>query len=186
MQNMESLWISQIRDDGDSIALSKLVDKYRPMIDNMKKQYFIISYDRDDWYQEAFDICHQTCKIFDASSGSKFGSFYKMKFGHRIIDLIRRENAEKRKINGITESIDTIDQSALTTPSHIQSIEYTDHIMNAAARMSRKELITLRYMLGDVTSQEACELTGCDNKALLAITYKCKRKIKDQCDENLS
>ena len=65
MYSLESLWIEQVRTNRDSPALDKLVKKYHPMIDNLAKHYYIVGFDREDWYQEAFIICYETCQIFD-------------------------------------------------------------------------------------------------------------------------
>ncbi|CAJ1196778.1 RNA polymerase sigma factor SigI [Companilactobacillus paralimentarius] len=183
MSNLEALWIEQVRDARDSTALFNLVDRYNPMIDNMLSQYYVRSYERSDWYQEASVICQESCDLFDGSTGSKFGSFFKMKFKHRVIDLIRYENAAKRKANNFTEPIHDVEEARLTTPSHIETIEYLDHIQRAAKEMTRKELIGLRFSLGKLSLKEACRLAGCDHKGLLIITYRCKKKIKEHCDE---
>jgi Sigma-70 region 2. len=97
MVTKESLWIRLVKENDDSHALEKLVKRYRPMIDNMYLQYYIVGYDRNDWYQEAFLVCYQTCVLYDGQAGSKFGSFFKMKFKNHVIDIIRRENAVKRR-----------------------------------------------------------------------------------------
>jgi hypothetical protein len=52
MVTKESLWIRLVKENDDSHALEKLVKRYRPMIDNMYLQYYIVGYDRNDWYQE--------------------------------------------------------------------------------------------------------------------------------------
>ncbi|WP_338216919.1 sigma-70 family RNA polymerase sigma factor [Companilactobacillus muriivasis] len=186
MLSEESLLIEQVRNDRNSPALVLLVNKYRPMIDNLAKQYFITSYERDDWYQEAYFTCFQSCQLFDGSTGSKFGSFFKMKFTHCIIDLIRYENANKRKVNGLTESLDEIDQSKMTTPSHKNAVEDFDNIRIATTAMNLRELIALRYVYGRTRLDDACLQADCDAKALKAAAQRCKRKIKEQHDNHLS
>lgn len=182
MENSETLWIEQLRDFGDSEALAKLIMKYRPMIDNTIRQYFVSSYDRDDWYQEARIVCHDSCIKFDGSQGSKFGSFFKMKFKHRVIDLVRYSNSAKRKINGMTESLDDIDESHMIMQSPKDSIEYCDHIQQVMLGMTLKELTALQYTLGKFSIEEACDLAKVDRRSLLIITYRCKKMIKKKSD----
>lgn len=179
MEHKETLWIEQVRDFRDSIALENLVTKYRPMIDNTIRQYFVSGYDRDDWYQEARVICHESCKKFDGSRGSKFGSFFKMKFKHRVIDLVRCNSSAKRKINSMTESLDNMEDVHITMPGPKDSVEYCDHIRQVASQMTYKELIALEYSLGKLSLKEACFLAEVDRRKLLIITYRCKKMIKE-------
>lgn len=183
---MEALWIERVRDNEDSMALDELVKRYQPMIENMQSQYFVTGFDRDDWYQEALIVCYQTCKLFDGTTGSKFGSFYKMKFKHRMIDLIRRENAAKRKINSLTEPLEVSDQTQLTIPSHKLLVELSDHIERVASEMNQMELVGLKFVLGHLSIEEACRQAKCDSKKMRRIITNCKKKLWGFDDLELS
>lgn len=174
---MESNLISQIRDNKDSVALDKLVRRYQPMIDNMASQYFVNGFDRDDWYQEAFLVCYQTCKLFDGSTGSKFGSFYKMKFKHHIIDLIRHENAVKRKINSLVEPLEIGDQNRLTAPSHKKVVELQDHIEQAIRRLKGIDVYAMQAIFGMISIDEGCKRAKCNRRQFQRSLYRCRMLI---------
>lgn len=182
----EAVWIEQVRSNHDSNALSCLINKYRPMIDNMRAHYYIKSLDRNDWYQEAFWICYQTCNLFDGTTGSKFGSFFKMKFKHRVIDIIRKENSQKRKLNNIAEPLEKIDTKRLTIPSHRNQIELFDTLNYLAKKMTKTEIVALRYAMGHLSLRQACEQAQTDERQIRQAVYSCHRKIKKARELDLS
>lgn len=182
----ELLLVEEVKRNDDSEALAKLVEKYHPMIDNLASEYFITSFDRDDWYQEAFITCFDACKIFDGSTGSKFGSFFKMKFKHHVIDLIRYENATKRKVNGMTESLDEVDQSTMVSLSQKNMIEFVEQVRKAAGKMNHSELVALRFTFGNLNLDEACKQAKCSDKSLRSAASKCKKKIQKANEKDLS
>lgn len=177
----ENQWIELIREKDDSIALDRLVRRYRPMIDNMYIKYFIDGYDRNDWYQEAFLVCYQTCKLFDGNSASKFGSFFKLKFQNHIIDIIRRENAIKRKANQGTESYDKLlDKGKFDdkVAEDNDSIDVSNQLEKIITKMSGIELVAFQFLLGKVSLHEACTEARCDIKQIVQAANRCKKKIK--------
>jgi len=186
----EQLWIELVKNNKDSVALDNLVRRYRPMIDNMYIQYYISGFDRNDWYQEAALVCYQTCNLYNGTSGSKFGSFFKLKFKNRIIDIIRRENALKRKANNNAESLEYLranDEIIELVSGHSQSVETSELIKNVLQEMSYLELVAFQYLLGKNSAEKICQELNCDFKKLMIIVRRCKLKISTQnFDLNLS
>lgn len=178
---MEPLWIERIRTIGDSPALGKLVEQYHPMIDNLARHYYIVGFDRDDWYQEAFITCFETCRIFDGASGSKFGSFFKMRFERRIIDLVRRENASKRKINGMTEPLE-VHPNQQPVDGHNYLVEEKDKIESIAEKLSALELTALQFIFGKITMDQACTKESCTPQKIKSAIYRIKYLIT-KCDD---
>ncbi|HIY92105.1 sigma-70 family RNA polymerase sigma factor [Companilactobacillus sp. HBUAS56275] len=177
----ENQWIELIKEHDDSIALDRLVRRYRPMIDNMYTSYFIEGYDRNDWYQEAFLVCYQTCKLFDGNSGSKFGSFFKLKFQNHIIDIIRRENAVKRKANHGTESYDELLDNGKFDDKIAENndcVDMTNELEKIMTRMSNIELVAFQFLLGKLSMYDACLKARCNMKQIIQATNRCKKKIK--------
>ncbi|WP_119317398.1 sigma-70 family RNA polymerase sigma factor [Companilactobacillus formosensis] len=185
MYSLESLWIEQVRTNRDSPALDKLVKKYHPMIDNLAKHYYIVGFDREDWYQEAFITCYETCQIFDGTSGSRFGSFFKMKFERRVIDLIRRENASKRKINGMTEPLE-VHPNQQPIDGHRYLIEVKDQVEILTKSMSKLELTAMQFILGKITMEQACKKESCTPKKIQNAIYRLKYLILKRDDTDLS
>lgn len=181
--NIENRLISLVRENGDSEALQKLIRKYQPMIDNMFKMYWISGYDRNDWYQESYIVCYETCLKFDDSQGSKFANFFKMRFNNHIISLIRAQSAVKRQANNEVcsfEEILAVDNNLLDF-LHKPTPKMTDLIDNfeiLIKELSDMELAAFQVIMGQITVEQACEKLSCSDRQLLRASSRCKTKIK--------
>ena len=176
----ETELIRLIREDGDSDALQLLVQRYQPMIENFYHQYHISLYDRSDWDQIGYIVCHETCHIFNGSSGSKFGSFFKLRFKNHIIDTIRRQATNKRQANHLAQSYEMIIPTELPAKlireyGHLENT--TDYIKSIIADFSRLELQALRFMLGEIDLQAACALSNCTEEQLKRAGNRCQAKF---------
>ncbi|WP_164509443.1 sigma-70 family RNA polymerase sigma factor [Companilactobacillus jidongensis] len=182
MNNLELALIKLVKEDANSIALESLVERYRPMIDNMYFQYKIGLYDQNDWYQEALIVCYATCKIFDGASGSKFGSFFKLKFKNHIIDIVRRENTVKRQANQLACSYEQviIDESPNEfIKNYVHLLDTSSYLEQAVEDLSKLELIALQFLLGELKIHIACELAMCDTRQLHRAANRCRLKIME-------
>lgn len=161
-------------------ALESLVDRYKPMIDNMYFQYKIGIFDRNDWYQEALLVCYSTCQIFDGASGSKFGSFFKLKFKNHIIDIVRSENTFKRQANQLACSYELImdgDNPAEFIQNYVHLLNTSKHLEEAISELSSLELIALQFLLGEIKMKIACEIGSCNSKQLNRAVNRCRMKM---------
>lgn len=183
MKATEANLVKRVKIENDSEALEILVRRYRPMVDNLFQQYHINGYDRDDWYQEAFIICHQTCLLYNGDSGSKFGSFFKMRFKNHIIDIIRKENTFKRQANQIAGSLDMelIDKTPeeFVSDHQIKMSDIMNDIDKCIDSLSRLEAIALLFLLGELSLELACLYGRCDSKRILRAVDRCKIKFRN-------
>ncbi|WP_334329042.1 sigma-70 family RNA polymerase sigma factor [Companilactobacillus sp. HBUAS59699] len=180
MNNVELALINLVKEDANSLALESLVERYRPMIDNLYFQYKIGLYDKNDWYQEALIVCYATCQIFDGTSGSKFGSFYKLKFKNHIIDIVRRENTVKRQANQLAcsyEQIITDENPTEFVKNHAHLLDTSSHLQQAVQELSKLELIALQFLLGEIKIHIACEMAMCDVRQIHRAASRCKDKF---------
>ncbi|MQS44841.1 sigma-70 family RNA polymerase sigma factor [Companilactobacillus mishanensis] len=177
--------IQLVRENDDSAALQSLMKKYRPIVDNFYKIYWIEGYDRNDWYQEAYIVCHQTCKIYDGDHGSKFANFFKMRFNNHIVSIIRAQRAIKRRANSETQSFESIMEKNenmfefLTRPAP-KMLDIVTHVETIISELSDLELIAFRVILGETTVEDACLRQQCDIGKLLRASSRCKNKIRRQ------
>ncbi|WP_125761723.1 hypothetical protein [Companilactobacillus hulinensis] len=179
MNSFEIELIRLVKEKNDT-ALESLVDRYRPMIDNLYFQYKIGLYDRNDWYQEALMVCYATCLIFDGASGSKFGSFFKLKFKNHIIDIVRRENTFKRQANQFACSYEKIiadDNSTEFIQNYVHLLDTSSYLEEAISDLSKLELVALQFLLGELKLQIACDIGGCNSKQLNRAANRCRMKI---------
>lgn len=91
---------------GDTDALLLLSKRYVPVAHKLQRQYFIRSYDADDWAQEALIMMHHAAQQYDHRQACSFGAFYRLLLNNRIIDLIRRTQAQKRQPDQEVLSLD--------------------------------------------------------------------------------
>ncbi|MGR3741365.1 hypothetical protein [Companilactobacillus sp. DQM5] len=99
--------VNLVKYQNSSEALKKLFNKFLPITEGIISMYYIRNFDRNDWIQEAYIVCHETCFRFNGEQGSKFGNFYKMRLANHAKSLLRRELALKRKINKEASSFET-------------------------------------------------------------------------------
>ncbi|AUI72682.1 hypothetical protein COSHB9_15250 [Companilactobacillus alimentarius] len=122
-------------------------------------------------------------QVYNGKNGSKFGSFFKLKFQNHIIDIIRRENAIKRKANHCPESYDNLASNGKLNDRIVDDSEDAVDISNQfekiMAKMSCLELIAFQFLLGKITKEDACESAKCDMKQILRAVRRCKNKLKN-------
>lgn len=159
----ELRWIDQVKQDKCSWCLECLFNKYRPLVENLRQIYHLQLFDRDDWYQEALLVCYETCLIFNADRGSKFGSFYKLRLQNRIANLIRQQLAFKRRSNVAALSFEhllDLDPDLegwlrpAISPLYIEEIVETKRYVQ---QLSPVELQSLRIVLGQCSLEQAAQ-----------------------------
>lgn len=88
--------IRRVKEEQDMEALHELVERYRPLINGAKLNFFIRNFDHDDWEQEALIMCYQSCCTYDEKRANSFGAYYRTKFYNHLRSLLRYELAQKR------------------------------------------------------------------------------------------
>ncbi|HIW71096.1 MAG TPA: sigma-70 family RNA polymerase sigma factor [Candidatus Levilactobacillus faecigallinarum] len=88
--------IQQAQESPDSPALEMLFERYRPVVYRLQRHYYLPGHDADDWDQEGRLVLHTVVQQFQQSRSRNFGAFYRLNLTHRIIDLIRHSQAQKR------------------------------------------------------------------------------------------
>lgn len=183
MNKTEASLILRVRNENDSNSLQKLIKRYRPMIESLFQQYYIHGYDRNDWYQEAFIVFHETCVIFNGDNGSQFGSFFKMRFKNHIIDIVRRENTYKRQANQNAHSFEVYlveNHQAFVSNHHTKMVDLVNGLEDYFNDLSHREILAIRYLLGQIELSEACKRANCTEEQMIRAISRCKTKIKDR------
>lgn len=93
--NAEELSLIQ-RARTESQAFATLFNQYLPLVLKTVKAYYIRDFAYDDWLQEARIAMLNAVRRYDGSSGSRFGSFYRMVLVSHINSLLRNRLAQKR------------------------------------------------------------------------------------------
>ena len=64
MERMDEVYlIRRVKEEQDTIALRELVNRYRPLINGAKLNFYLRNFDQDDWEQEALSMTKKGQKI---------------------------------------------------------------------------------------------------------------------------
>ncbi|WP_172188987.1 sigma-70 family RNA polymerase sigma factor [Lentilactobacillus kribbianus] len=171
----------QLVAEGDSLALKQLFLMYQPVVNSLRSQFFIIGFDKDDWYQEARLVLFHSAQRFNPTKQVTFGSFYKRNLRNRIIDLIRATQAQKRAPKEAIASLEAhpdyyddlvIDKNSVspeaTTVLH-------DSLNMAYRRFSPLEQQAFLAMLSQTNVSP-------QSRAVVNAFERCKHKYRDSID----
>jgi len=162
----------------DSDALEILFKTYLPMIYHTYAPYYIRLFEHEDWLQEARLVCFETCQRYDCHCGKSFGGFYKLRFQHHIDNLLRKELAQKRRIDHqallcaqCPEKRAVGENSAAYYQSQTMLMAYLEHL-------SPFELMSFRVLSGTLAIDQACQQFDCTLAQLERGQSRCRTKLK--------
>ncbi|MCH4172125.1 MAG: sigma-70 family RNA polymerase sigma factor [Lactobacillus sp.] len=169
---------------GSSDALERLVNKYRPLIFNIINRYHLHLYDPDDWMQEARLECLLTCRKFDPTAGSRFGSFYKLRFQNHIHSKLRKQFAKKRQtdfhctpLEKLTSKDQELRQKGLVFLSRNPAVVLAD-FRAFCAGLSPVESQALLYIMGQKTPSEIWKSHRINLMSLKNAQQRVRQKLK--------
>ncbi len=81
---------------GDQSAINEIFFNYKALIRAVANKFFLMGGDKDDLLQEGMLGLYFAINDYDESKGS-FPSFVKLCVVRRIIDAVKRDNADKNK-----------------------------------------------------------------------------------------
>ena len=166
--------IRRVKEKQDMKALHELLDRYRPLINGAKMNFFIRNFDNDDWEQEALIMCYQSCCTYDEDRADNFGAYYRTKFYNHLRSLLRYELAQKRTAFTKSISYDNVVQKNLIKE------EVEEMYQKFIKKLSDKEVIALKVFLGELTIEEASQKTKYSRYQLLQAKARCKAKMQKE------
>ena len=166
--------IRRVKEKQDMKALHELLDRYRPLINGAKMNFFIRNFDNDDWEQEALIMCYQSCCTYDEDRADNFGAYYRTKFYNHLRSLLRYELAQKRTAFTKSISYDNVVQKNLIKE------EVEEMYQKFIKKLSDKEVIALKVFLGELTIEEASQKTKYSRYQLLQAKARCKAKMRKE------
>ena len=86
--------ISQIK-SGDEQAICFLLNKYKDLVDNKVRKYFIIGAEKDDITQEGMIGLYKAIKDFDNTKQNTFKTFANLCVERQLITAIKSSNRQK-------------------------------------------------------------------------------------------
>lgn len=169
--------ISGVLND-DSQALENLFKTYLPMVYHTYGPYYLRLFDQDDWLQEARIVCYETCQCFDCQCDKSFGSFYKLRFQHHIHNLLRKELAQKRRIDQQAVLFDTCPEKDAPGADVLAYCQTKNSLEHYLEQLSRFELVSFQVLTGRLTAEQACQQLDCTLIQLKRGQSRCQTKLK--------
>ncbi|WEV70524.1 sigma-70 family RNA polymerase sigma factor [Lactobacillus sp. ESL0785] len=179
-EKIEKELIEQIKLGNDE-ALRQLCCYYQPLINNLERQYFIRSYDRQDWQQDAMIICYETALNYDSARG-KFGSYFKTRLTNHIKTLLRYEMAYRRRALAQSISLEAAVESGLSSLHQplTQAIEIplSEKFAELLTQLSDLEIKALLIILGKWSQEEALKKLKIEQITLIRARSRLMQKMR--------
>ncbi|QNQ81403.1 sigma-70 family RNA polymerase sigma factor [Lactobacillus sp. PV034] len=162
--------------------LRELMQRYMPLVNSIKKRYYIRHYDSDDWDQDAMMICYETCCLFDFKLNKSFGAFYKTKLSNHARSLLRYELAKRREPyrKAISYEVATTNGMVNEESRELSITPEREIYQKYLTNLSKLELIATLFLLGMMTQKQACSLAQCSYMQLLQAKGRCKKKLTQE------
>lgn len=165
----------------------ELLQVSTPITMSIVTRYFMNGYETEDMMQEAKVVLIESLNDYDKAIGMPFLKYYHMKLTNHFNMLVRREHADKRKVNLKASSLDSLMEEAgdyvrgtscvLTNPENmvIAKEAYSEYIN----QLSRFEYnVYLLFMDGQTIERIAAVLGSSETKVMNA-WYRCTLKFKN-------
>ncbi len=91
---------------GDEEAFNSLLASYQPLIQSLANRYFLRSEEREDLVQELQIAFYKAVRVFNGERDTAFASYAKTSLQRVVIDKIRANETDKRKIQHETLTFD--------------------------------------------------------------------------------
>ncbi len=159
--------ISYIR-DGDQIALSYILEKYKDLVNAKVSKYFMVGAEKEDIAQEGMIGLFKAIKSFDGTKQNSFKSFANICVERQLITAIKTSNRQKHMpLNSYlslntaaydnndensVELIDTFDSKTVEDPlDTITKKEYYEEIQNIVIKSLSKfeKQVLKQFVRGD-------------------------------------
>ena len=117
---------------------SDVYKKVSGIVHKARKDYYVHTWDRDDWDQEGMLVLYQLLEGIPEleSDDSRLYRYFKVKFRNHIKDVIRKQESQKRRF-------DRMSYEEISSLSH----------QLATGGLINDEFVLLRGMLGDYRRQ---------------------------------
>ncbi len=176
--------LTLIRQSVDSPALMVLFDRYRPILLHLQQQYFIPGHDSEDWEQEALLVFCRATLTFSPRRSPNFGAFYRLILSHRVFDLIRQSQAQKRQAAGPEVSLeDHREYLADTVPDHRlavrEQLEIKEALRVFPGRLSRVEKAVFAGLMRGETPAIIGVQEQMNRQQVTAAVHRCQVKLRE-------
>ncbi|MFL2100799.1 sigma-70 family RNA polymerase sigma factor [Desemzia sp. FAM 24101] len=172
--------------EGDYGPFEALFQRHAGMVQIIINDFYIKSYEKEDFNQEARIVLNTTIHAYDKDRFCTFGNFFKSNLRHYYINLLRKDMAKKRRIEKVSESLDSLLENGFS-PTYIknfsgemnfqQALEVKENIPYFYDSLSKFEYkVFLRYMK-NMDKEEIAQELQCEVARVVNALDRCKRKL---------
>lgn len=154
----------------------------------MMRTYYLKGFEDDDWFQEAMLSFYQAVLKYDPKKGHTFGNFFKLSFKHHIFSLIRKDAAQKRKIDKEYVSLDAVyeknGQQEIFANDQQDDITYKqvtvqEEFAEYFQRLSRYEKKVFQQNLTQRSISEIATTLSCEENQVKNGLERCRKKLRN-------
>ena len=194
---MTDICLIEAAKDGNTAALEALMDRYKGMVKNKARSYFLFGGDYDDIIQEGMIGLYYAFRNYDTSKEAAFKTFADLCITRRIISAVRSSgNSAKNPLNDYV-SLDYSDEGYAPEIAYMEAkdgrpdedmirreeTEMLDRIIEN--RLSNKEKEVLKIFLAGYKYDEIAAKLNIKVKSVDNALSRIKKKIGGAKDENI-
>ncbi|MEG1608238.1 MAG: sigma-70 family RNA polymerase sigma factor [Clostridia bacterium] len=170
--------------DGDSAALSQLLERYKSMVNALARPYFLSGGDFEDLAQEGMIGLYKAVMTYRDDMQTAFSSYAYTCIKSKIFDVIKIANRDKHKaLNNcvpITLFTETSSSTLANSPEDVTiendfNAEVQSKIKQALSK--QEQILFFAYLEGKTYAELASEFNK-NNKAIDNSLQKIKKKIQ--------
>ncbi|UOQ50512.1 RNA polymerase sporulation sigma factor SigH [Gracilibacillus caseinilyticus] len=159
-QNLDDNELVLLVQNGDTLALDFLIQKYKSFVRAKAKTYFLIGADHEDIAQEGMIGLYKAIRDFQADKLSSFKAFAELCITRQIITAIKTATRQKHMPLNSYVSLDK--------PIYEEDSERTlMDVIEATIAIDPQELLINRERYGDMESKLSEVLSGLEREVLL-------------------
>lgn len=178
---------------GNQSAAEYLITRYRPLVENKAKAYFVMGADHDDVIQEGMIGLFKAIRDFREDRLSKFRPFAELCVTRQIITAVKTATRQKhvplnayvslnRSLTGESSDgslLDVLPDEAVETPESAVMSQKLPQNINEMVRhvLSDLERCVLRCYLDGMSYREMSKELNCHTKSIDNALQRVKRKI---------
>lgn len=90
---------------------SALIQRYKLMFEKIISSYFIVGYDKEDMRQECYLLAYKAFVTYEQETQVPLRAYLDRYIRQGIVNIIRKSQAQKRKIDRVAESLESYKNS---------------------------------------------------------------------------
>ena len=179
--------IIEIIKSGNDTPFDIIFKRYHALSVKITRDFYLKSFESDDFLQEARIVFNKTIHTFDSEKGHTFGNFYKLNLKHHIYSLVRKDMAKKRMIEKNAEALEEMLESKQSMQYILQGKDQlpTIEILQVRERLAGyqatlsdfEQRVFLDFIHNEEVETIAAHL-NCDVLRVKNALDRCKRKLK--------